>query len=176
MADWLALVLTDVQLYALAFLLGSIFVAALSDLKHMSAQREFLEVWLLIIFVVAVYDFYSAVQSEEWQYLAVKWGIILLFSIFSHQSVGLYFKLARADVAACAAAACLLSPILIILFFLIMKPFAFVMKPFLKGFGNSDVYPFLPVVLMGLLSIIAVTLWVVPWAIETFELVVLLVI
>lgn len=166
MADWLSLVLTDVQLYALAFLLGSIFVATLSDLKYMSAQREFLEVWLLIIFVVAIYDFYTVLESEEWLFLAAKWGIILLFSLFSHKSIGIYFKLARADVAACAAAACLLPPILIIVFFLLLKPFAFIMKPFLKGFGRSNAYPFLPVVLMGLLSTIAISIWVVPWVMK----------
>jgi hypothetical protein len=163
MADWLALVLTDVQLYALVFLLGSIFVAALSDLRYNSAQQEFPEAWLMIVFVVAIYDFYSAVESEEWQFLAIKWGLIILFVILSNSAIGVYFKLAWADLAACAAAACLLPPMLIIVFFILLKLFSFVMKPFLMGFKKKDFYPFIPVVLVGLLSTIAIAIWGVPW-------------
>ena len=40
------------QPLGLAFLLGSFTVATLSDLRRLSAQREFVEVWWL--FIVAV--------------------------------------------------------------------------------------------------------------------------
>jgi len=166
LTDWFAFALTDIQLYALAFLLGSIFVASLSDLKHMSAQREFLEVWLLIIIVVLMYDIYLAMKSEDWLMVAVKWGLIILFAILSNSVIGIYFKLARVDVAACAAAACLLAPILIILLFIMLKITDLIMRPVLRRFGNGGAYPFMPVVLVGLPVTLAIAIWGVPWVMD----------
>src|ERR1043166_9348491 len=62
MPDWLvevgslSLVLSHWQQLGLAFLLGSFAVATWSDLKHLSAQREFLEVWLNFLDAVGLYD------------------------------------------------------------------------------------------------------------------------
>src|SRR5262249_38676771 len=49
--DWLtpALELAPMQQFGLAFLLGSFTVATWSDLKRLSAQREFVEIWLLFV-------------------------------------------------------------------------------------------------------------------------------
>ena len=133
----------------------------------MSAQREFLEVWLLIITVVLIYDIWVAMESEEWLMLAVKWGLIILFAVLSHSAIGIFFKLARADVAACAAAACILAPVLIILLFIILKITDLMMRPVLRRFGNGGAYPFMPVVLVALPVTVAIALWVIPWVMDT---------
>jgi hypothetical protein len=151
----------------LAILLVSIFIASLSDLQRMSAQRIFFVFWLLIIAVVLIYDIYMAMESEEWLILAVKWGLISLFAILSNSVIGIYFKLARADIAACAAAACILTPVLIILFFILLKILDFMMRPVLRLFGKDNAYPFMPVVLVGLLGTLAISIWIIPWLLGT---------
>jgi len=133
----------------------------------MSAQRIFFVFWLLIIVVVLIYDIYMAMESEEWLMVAVKWGLILLFAILSNSIIGIYFKLAKADVAACAAAACILAPVLIILLFILLKIVDFIMRPVLRLFGKDDAYPFMPVVLVGLLSTLAISIWVIPWLLDS---------
>lgn len=166
LVDWFAYAFTEIQIYALAFLLVSIFLASLSDLVRMTASRRFLIFWLLIIVVVLIYDIYMALDSDEWLMMAVKWGLIALFAILSNSVIGIYFKLARADVAACAAAACLLAPILIILLFILLKISDVVMRPVLRRFGKGDAYPFMPVVFLGLLGTVAIVIWVVPWVLD----------
>lgn len=155
-------------------MLVSFFIASLTDLQRMSAQRIYFVFWLLIIVVVLTYDIYMAMESEEWLMVAVKWGLIMLFAILSNSLIGIYFKLAKADVAACVAAACLLTPILIILLFILLKVSDFIMRPVLRFFGKKDAYPFMPVVLVGLLSTLAVSIWAIPWMVSTGILVLVL--
>jgi hypothetical protein len=59
--DWLspALELGRTQQFGLAFLLGSFAVATWSDLKRLSAQREFVEIWLLFTLVMLGLDVWS---------------------------------------------------------------------------------------------------------------------
>ncbi len=160
--------LDQTQLYALAFLLGSFAVAALSDLKRMSAQREFLDVWLLVVVALFAYDLYLFYQGADWQLAAVKWVLILAISIATHQWTGLLFSLARADVVACAAVAALLSPILIIVFYIVLKVLDLLMRPFLKTIGRGDAYPFIPVFLVGTAATAAVVVWAIPWLLAVF--------
>jgi hypothetical protein len=133
----------------------------------MTARRGFFVFWLLIIIVILMYDLYIAMDSEEWLMMTVKWGLIVLFVILSNSVIGIYFKLAKADVAACAAAACLLAPILIILLFILLKIADVIMRPILRYFGKKDAYPFMPVVFVGLLSTLAISIWVIPWVMDT---------
>ena len=132
----------------------------------MSAQRIFFVFWLLIVAVVLIYDIYMAMESEDWLLMAVKWGLISLFAILSNSVIGIYFKLARADIAACVAAACILTPVLIILFFILLKIADLTMTPILRLFGKDNAYPFMPVVLIGLLSTLAISIWVIPWVMD----------
>jgi hypothetical protein len=134
---------------------------------RMTARRGFFVFWLLIIIVILMYDLYIAMDSEEWLMMTVKWGLIVLFVILSNSVIGIYFKLAKADVAACAAAACLLAPILIILLFILLKIADVIMRPILRYFGKKDAYPFMPVVFVGLLSTLAISIWVIPWVMDT---------
>ena len=104
-------------------MLGSFAVATWSDLKRLSAQREFLEIWLAFLAAMLAIDIYEARVRETtaWQVLAVKWGLIVLFSLSPLALLRLpyrLFRLAPADAAALAAAASLLTPILIIVFYL----------------------------------------------------------
>src|SRR5262249_56038347 len=76
--------------------------------------------------------------------VGVKWGLILLASILSVTWVGVLFRLAPADVAALAAAASLLSPGLVILFYALARVLAWLAHPVLAG--GASVWPFLSVV------------------------------
>jgi hypothetical protein len=91
-------------------LLGSFTVATWSDLKRLSAQREFVEIWLLFTLAMLGHDVWSVhVGGMPQERVGVKWGLIILASILSVSWVGVLFRLAPADVAALAAAASLLS-------------------------------------------------------------------
>jgi hypothetical protein len=149
----LSLKLTTWQQFGLAFLLGSFTVATLSDLRRLSAQREFLEIWLIFLVAVLgleVYDVHSG--KADLAPVAVKWGLIALFSVLSLARVGVLFRLATADVAALAAAASLLTPVLVVLFYLAAKGIALVIGPLLAR--GKPFWPFMPVVTLATLALL----------------------
>ncbi len=144
----LSLNLSYWQQLGLAFLLGSFAVATWSDLKRLSAQREFVEIWLLFVPALLAFDIYQAQGPDgvPWQVPALKWGLIAGFSLFSLGGVPLpyrLFRLAPADVAALAAAASLLTPVLIVAFYLGAKLLSRLLGPLLM---RGRTYPFMPVV------------------------------
>lgn len=160
-AEWiselfrLSLEFTQAQLLGLAFLLGTFAVASLSDLKRLSAQREFLEVWVLFAIGVFAYDGFTLWQADWllWQVPAAKWLAIATLAVLSWQRVGVVFHLARADVWACVAAASLLAPLLVIGFWLVLKLVAAVARPLLaRGVGP---WPFMPVVSISVVLVAA---------------------
>ncbi|MBI5000921.1 MAG: hypothetical protein HZB92_05265 [Euryarchaeota archaeon] len=163
LSPWLTLSLSQFQLYALVFLLGSFAVASLSDLRRMSAQREFLEIWLLAALVVVAYDVYIALTGGAWLVPLVKWVIVAVLAACSHRSVGALFSLAIGDVCAIVAVAGLLSPVLVIVFFVALKISDLGMRPFLRLKGGGGAYPFMPVVLIGTLVMIALVVWAFPF-------------
>jgi hypothetical protein len=145
----------------LAFLLGSFTVATWSDLKHLSAQREFLDIWLAFLVGRLVFDLYEVAIAGKlpWQVVAVKWCLIGLFSLLSLEKLRLrrgLFWLANADVAALAAAASLLSPVLIVIFYLLAKLVSLVVRPLLQR--GRQPYPFMPVVSLTTLAVLALGL------------------
>jgi hypothetical protein len=153
-----ALQLAAWQQFGLAFLLGSFAVATWSDLKRMSAQREFVEIWLLFVFVILVLDLYHAWHGQApARTVGVKWGLIALFSLLSLRGIGILFSLAPADVAALAAAASLLSPVLVILFYGVAKLIALGIGPWLAH--GRPFWPFMPVVSLTTLAILALAWW-----------------
>ncbi|MBA3045203.1 MAG: hypothetical protein KKH41_00675 [Candidatus Thermoplasmatota archaeon] len=156
--DWLVLNLSSFQLYGLIFLLGSFTVASLSDLKRMSAQSEFVEVWVLCLIGFIVLDLWKLGDIENFQFM-LKWGLIIVFIVLSNSRIGLIFKLAMGDVMACAVVMALLTPAFIIIFILILKLFDLLFRPILRGFGNRDAYPFMPVVLAATLAVIAIVFY-----------------
>lgn len=140
--------LTRFEVYGLFFLLGSFVVASLSDLKHMSAQREFMDVWWAFAAILFVAQLWLADFAPSGP-LILKWALVVLFCVLSHQKVGLWLRLATADVAACAAATMLLPPGLVLAFFLVLKILAWPASRLLGRGKNA--YPFLPVVTAGAL-------------------------
>ncbi|HEV8360209.1 MAG TPA: hypothetical protein VGR28_07135 [Candidatus Thermoplasmatota archaeon] len=150
-----ALNLSVLQVYGLFFLLGSFAVASLSDLKHMAAQKEFMDVWLVFAGVMAALDFWRAGFQPD-PTLLLKWGLILALSLLSWHRIGVVFRLARADVAAMAAAASLLQPGAIVLFWLLMKGLSL---PLGRGLRKGDAYPFLPVVALATVALLALAWW-----------------
>jgi hypothetical protein len=154
--DWLtpALELGRTQQFGLAFLLGSFTVATWSDLKRLSAQREFVEIWLVFTLAMLGYDAWSVhVGGMPPERVGVKWGLIILASILSVSWVGVLFRLAPADVAALAAAASLLSPGLVICFYALARVLAWLARPVLAG--GRTVWPFMPVVTLATLAVLA---------------------
>ena len=155
----LSLTLSYWRQLGLAFLLGSFAVATWSDLKRLSAQREFLEIWLAFLAGMLAVDVYDAwFREAAWQVPAVKWGLIVLFSLVSLERLPLpyrLFRLAPADVAALAAAASLLAPILVILFYLAAKLLSKLIGPLLR---RGRYYPFMPVVSLATVGVLAVAL------------------
>jgi hypothetical protein len=158
----LSLTLSYWQQLGLAFLLGSFAVATWSDLKHLSAQREFLEIWLGFLAGLLAFDAYEARihGTVPWQVPAIKWGLIALLSVLSFERVPLpfrLFRLAPADVAALAATACLLTPVLIVVFYLTAKVLSKVLGPVLRR--GRKYYPFMPVVSLATLAVLALGLF-----------------
>lgn len=138
------------QQLGLAFLLGSFAVATLSDLKRLSAQREFLEVWVVFVLVVLAYDAYEKHRGLLGNgVLAAKWGFIAVLSLLSWKRVGVLFRLAIGDVAALAAAASLLTPLFILIFYAVAKVIALVVGPALSR--GRPAWPFMPVVSLATL-------------------------
>lgn len=153
--DLVAFQLSSTQVYALFFLLGSFAVAALSDIKHLAAQREFLEVWAIFtaaIFAIELWD-------RDWSpdgYFWIKWALITAVSVASLDKVGWLFRLAVGDVLAMAAAMSLLSPLLIAVFVVALKLASW---PLSKITARGNAYPFLPVVAVGTIGILAFGFW-----------------
>jgi hypothetical protein len=147
------------QQLGLAFLLGSFAVATWSDLKYLAAQREFLEVWVIFLLVVAIHD---AVQVHlggmNTGPTVAKWMLLALLALLSLRQVGVLFRLAVGDVAALAAASSLLSPVLIACFFLFARGFDLLLRPMLAR--GRAFYPFMPVVTLATLAVLALGLTV----------------
>lgn len=158
----LALTLAQFQLYGLIFLLGSFSVATLSDLKRMSAQREFMEVWVLFFLSFLAYDIYIGyTHGTDW-ILYAKWGLIGLFAILGF--TGVLFNVASGDMFACLSVVALLTPLFILFFILALKVFQLMLGPLLKvGFGKKRSYPFMPVITAATVSTLAVGFYLLEW-------------
>lgn len=150
--DFLAWDLSRFEVYGLFFLLGSFVVATLSDVKHMSAQREFMDVWWAFAFVILAIQLFQSDLRPSAPFL-VKWGLVLAFATASHRAVGLWLRLATADVAACVAAAALLSPLLVVVFFVALKILSYPAAAVLAR--GRAAYPFMPVVTAATLLLVA---------------------
>lgn len=147
---------TTAQILGLFFLLGSFTVAALSDIKHLAAQREFVEVWFFFAGLMLVLDFIGAGLAFSLP-LLLKWGIIAALAVMSHRRVGPIFHLATGDVAALVAVAGLLSPGWVLLYWGALKLVNWPLQPILMR--GKDVYPFMPVITAATLVVLAVAGW-----------------
>jgi hypothetical protein len=154
---WLDFSMSQIQLYGLAFLLGSYSVATLSDMKRMSAQSEFVSIWAIITIGVFVIDVYlMGIRELIWEIFTAKWLIIVFFSLISHERIGIYFGLATGDVVAIMAAAALLAPVLVFALYILLKIVDVVMRPALFSFGTKTAYPFMPVIFVATIIVLVV--------------------
>jgi len=144
------------QLFGLFFLLGSFTVAALSDLKHLAAQREFVEVWFFFAGMMLVLDFVQEGLAVT-MYFGVKWLLIAALAVMSHRRFGPIFHLATGDVAALVAVAGLLAPGWVVLYWATLKLVNLPLAPLLAR--GKDVYPFMPVVTAATLVVVAIAGW-----------------
>lgn len=164
-AEWIEPLLvfdlgSEARLYALFFLLGSFAVATVSDVKHLAAQREFLEVWAVFAFAVLALDLAQAgFEVEPW--FVVKWLLVAGFSLASWEKTGPWLRLAIGDVAACAAAASLLPAGLVLGFYVILKLVSVPAAGILAR-GRSH-YPFMPVVTVATVALLAWGMWLAPF-------------
>ncbi len=142
---WLQPALVEPYTYGLFFLLGSFTVASLSDVRRMSAQSEFLHIWMAVVIALFFLDIYQ-LRDQPMDRFVVKWVAIGFLSVLSSKAVGAFFRLEWGDVSAIAAVCGLLSPLMVLLFFAILKVVDLLMRPFLRHFGHEGAYPFMPVV------------------------------
>lgn len=152
LAPYIAWDLSRYEVYGLFFLLGSFAVATLSDVKHMSAQREFMDVWWAFAAAILFVQLWQEDFRPDGP-LITKWLLVVVLSALSHRKVGLWLRLATADVAAIAAAASLLSPGLVVAYFVILKLVA-IPAAFLLARGRPA-YPFMPVILAATFLLVA---------------------
>lgn len=158
LAPFLAYDFPSTTVYALWFLLGSFAVSGLSDLRRMSAQREFMEVWILFTAAVFVLDAWRVYNGADLVVHGVKWVLILLAGLFSWRGVGGLFRLARGDVWAIVAVCSLFNPLFVVLYMGVLKLTDILTAPLFRRFGSGGAYPFIPAVLIATLITVAVIL------------------
>ncbi len=145
------------QIYALFFLMGSLTVASISDIKNTAAQKEFFHFWLVFTGVMFFVDIYpNIIEGQYFAVFSAKWIIIAVFCILSSRSVGVFFGLAKMDVAAVAAISSLFNIYSVIIFFVLLKVVSLIERPLLS---SDERYPFLPVVLTSALIILLANLY-----------------
>jgi hypothetical protein len=158
-ADWqvlLAYEFPPATSYVLVFLLGSFTVAGLSDLRRLSAQREFLEVWAGVALVMVGVDAWRAWQvGVDPLVLGAKWILVALVGLLSWHRVGVLFRLAAGDVWAIVAVCSLLNPLFVAVFAVLLWVSDRILRPVLPRFHGGGAYPFIPVVAAATLATVA---------------------
>ena len=156
--QFFVLKISTIQIYLLWFLLGSFTVATLSDIRRLSAQKEFLEIWALFVLAMFATDFYYndyLVQIPV--YLVLKWGLILIFiPLYFH----FYHKVAWGDVSAKMAACSLLPPFFIIIFIVLIRIVEWATKRFWLKYRKGRFYPFMPIIFFSTLMLIIVAVYI----------------
>lgn len=153
---FLVLNFSQYQIYGLFFLLGSLAVATISDLKKMAAQKEFFQLWILFTVVMFLVDMRPLLAGGNiGAELITKWILIGVLALISHNRVGILFHLKKMDVAAIAAVVSLFNLYSVLIFFPLLKLVSLVQRPVLKS-GNR--YPFIPSVFTSVSIILVVNL------------------
>lgn len=156
--QFLMIKISSVQVYLLWFLLGSFTVATLSDLKHLSAQKEFLQIWLLFVLIVFVTDiYYHYYLKQDIIYLVLKWTLIFVFMpLYFHY----YGKIAWGDIFAKMAACSLLSPVFVVVFIVFINIIDRITRGLWQKCGRGQFYPFMPVIFLTTVILLFVSLFV----------------
>lgn len=147
-----------IQSYGIVFLMGSFSVAALSDLRRMSAQVEFVEIWALFFGIFMAIDIYYLWQTGNVMIVA-KWVLVFMFVLVSNSSFGILFRVAKGDLFACLAMLILLPFFLGVIFILLLKICDIILRPILRHADSGASYPFIPVVLVASLVLFVAELF-----------------
>lgn len=145
------------QTYALVFLLGSLTVASISDLKKLLAQKEFFQFWSLFTATLFAIELYPILQEPGLHLLPleqsflVKWTLIAAICVLSWKETGILFKLNKMDVVALAAIFSIFNPYTILMIAIITKLLSLMLIPLLSRRGR---YPFLPIATLAALIIL----------------------
>ncbi|MBU0762219.1 MAG: hypothetical protein KKD39_04285 [Candidatus Altiarchaeota archaeon] len=144
------------QLYALIFLLGSLSVASLSDLRRMAAQKDFAEIWWAYTILMFATDTSYGIMGElNLIAFATKWLLILTtLAIITTQKT---LAISTMDHAALTALLSTLNPLYILLTIPATILINEILKPILKQYGDAGAYPFLPTIFAVNLLTIAAT-------------------
>ena len=152
-AELLTYPLDTTHFYGLIFLLGSLTVASLSDLRRMAAQQDFAEVWAAFTGIMFLYDTYLATTSNlPLLIFAAKWLLILAIAVATTTKI--HFGISLMDISAIAALLACVNPAHIIAALVMLLILGELMNPLLKNFGEAGAYPYLPIVLTTTLLII----------------------
>jgi hypothetical protein len=137
---------TMIQTEALVFLLGSLTVSSLSDLKRMAAQTDFAEVWAAFCAFMFIVDVYYGVTAElALAPFIIKW---LLIVVFAAACTGTHaISISTMDVAALTALLSALGPADIVITLVLTLVVNELLRPILRNYGEAGAYPFLPTVL-----------------------------
>jgi len=145
-----------IHAYGLVFLLGSLTVSSLSDLRRMAAQADFAEVWAAYAVFMFTVDVYLGMTAQlQLLPFILKWLLIL---IFAAAATGTHLmQISTMDTAAEIALLSTLNPAYIILALLLTLLVNELIKPILSKYGEGGAYPFLPTILaVNLLILITI--------------------
>ena len=157
--DYLQLLFTTpnpLQTYALVFLLGSLTVSSLSDLKRMAAQADFAEVWAAYTAIMFISDAYLGATGQLNPItFTIKWAMILVAAAITTQTR--IADISTMDTAAQTALLATLNPAYIILTITLTILTNELLKPILQKYGEAGAYPYLPTILTVNLLILIIT-------------------
>jgi len=142
------------QIYGMLFLLGSLSVATISDLKRMAAQKEFFHFWIAFTLFIFLGELYLNLSKPLKLEFVGKWSLVVLVSLLSYSRRGLLFKTSKMDVASIAAVCSALNVFSILVLVPLMQLFSFVAR----SFSHGNKYPFLPVVFVSVSVILALNI------------------
>jgi hypothetical protein len=147
---------SPVQTHALVFVLGSLAVSSLSDLRRMAAQADFAEVWGAFTALMFAADVYMGLLGQLGiEPFILKWLIIAGFAVVTTSTRAL--SICTMDIAAILALISSLGPGYIILTLIALLIVNELLQPILKSYGEAGAYPFLPTVFAVNLIVLAAT-------------------
>lgn len=142
------------RLYTLIFLLGSLTVSSLSDIRRMAAQADFAEVWWgFTAFMFAADAGLGAAGYYGLYAFLTKWLLLFIFALVIGSTK--IVSMSTMDTAAlCALFSCLDAPMMAFAAGMILA-LNEILKPILRSYGEGGAYPFLPTVLAANLALLA---------------------
>lgn len=146
--------LTDLQFYALFFMLGAFTVKSLSEMVNWSGRRDIYELWLLLFIGFILHD--AILRPYRIRYMLLKWTVIsLVFILFLYKDI---HYIVRDDKVALLASMSILPFIPMMMVLGIYVALTLSMKKLLRDrFSHSKMIPTMPVLTVALISTLMVS-------------------